>query len=92
MMVRPAPASSRRAGRERLRVLGVRVAAGAEHLGHLVVEVRRSADHHERRVLVRGVALQLQREPEHRQALARALRVLETTPPRSSGFFAVRAR
>ncbi len=55
--------------------LGVGEAAGDEGLGDLLVEVLAVGDDHERRVLVRRVAPELQREPQHREALARALRV-----------------
>ncbi|MFO0642572.1 MAG: hypothetical protein U0183_25300 [Polyangiaceae bacterium] len=55
--------------------VGIREAAGDERLRDLFVEIRTVGDDDQGRVLVHGIAPKLEREPKHREALSRALRV-----------------
>src|SRR5690606_14619654 len=55
--------------------LGVGEAAGAEGSDNLVVEILAIGDEHERGVFVRWITPQLERQPQHGEALAGALRM-----------------
>ena len=58
-----------------VRTFGVRKSAGLEHPGDLPVELGAVCDDDHGGLALRLVAAELEREPEHRQALSRALRV-----------------
>ena len=58
-----------------VRPLGVREPARGEHAGNLPVELRPVGDDYDGRLLLRRIAAELERQPEHRQALPRPLRV-----------------
>ena len=61
----------------------VREPARGEHPGDLPVELGAVGDDDDRRLLLRLVAPQLERQPEHGQALARPLRVPDDAAPRA---------
>ena len=66
-----------------VRALGVRKPAGGEHPGDLPVELGAVGDDDDGGLLLRLVAAELEREPEHRQALPRPLRVPDDSAPRA---------
>ena len=66
-----------------VRALGVRKTAGGEHSGNLPVELGAIGDDDHGGLLLRLVAAELEREPEHRQALPRPLRVPDDSTPRA---------
>ena len=66
-----------------VRALGVRKSAGGEHPGNLPVELGAVGDDDHGGLLLRLVAAELEREPEHRQALPRPLRVPDDSTPRA---------
>ena len=63
--------------------LRVREPARGEHPGDLPVELGAVSDDDDRRLLLRLVAAELERQPEHGQALARPLRVPDDAAPRA---------
>ena len=71
----------RRRSRTAFRPLGVREPARGEHPGDLPVELRAVRDDDDGRLLLRLVAAQPERQPQHRQALARTLRVPDDAAP-----------
>ena len=63
------------------RALRVREPAGGEHPGDLPVELRPVGDDDDGRLPLRLVAAELEREPQHRQALPRPLRMPDDSAP-----------
>ena len=66
-----------------VRALGVRKPARGEHPGDLPVELSAVGDDDQGGLLPRFVAAELEREPQHRQALPRPLRVPDDSAPRA---------
>ena len=64
-----------------LRPLGIGEPARGEHPCDLPVELGAVGDDDDRRLLLRLVAAELERQPQHRQALARALRMPDDAAP-----------
>ncbi len=58
-----------------LGLLGVAEATGTEGLGDLIVQVSPVGHDHQRGVILPGIVAQLERQPQHGQALARSLGV-----------------
>ena len=74
-----------------VRALGVREPASGEHPGDLPVELGPVGDDDHGGLLLRLVAAELEREPEHGQLFPDPW-VCQTIPPRALGFRAVRIR
>ena len=66
-----------------VRAFRIRKSAGLEHPGDLPIELGAVGDDDHGGLLLRLVAAELEREPEHREALSRALRVPDDPAPRA---------